>query len=620
MRETETRVELTEEELETLSSDNEGGPAAKVTGWLGWLTAAALFALSAYALYWTQFSVNTTVYRVSFLAVVLMLVFLLYPIVRGEPHRPRPATPEEWLCGLVGVACCVALAAQSGIFSRSPWAGLQLALVALCFGLAPFATRSRVLIETRALDWILVGLTLATALVLSLTIDDYKARPTRPTPEELVLGGALMLFVLEASRRTVGWVLPAIALAFLLYCSFGPWMPEPFDHRGFSLGRIIGQNALTLEGLFSTPLDVASSFIILFTIYGAVLERGGAGKFFIDWAFALFGKRPSPSAPGRAVVTSGFLLGTVSGSGVATTVTIASLAWPMLRRSGYTPNVAGGMLSAAGIGATLSPPTLGAAAFIIAEYLNVDYLDILVYATIPTLLYYLACWLTTEADARKLGVKPVKTSDASLGFVIGCVLGGFAAYVNGSRLDRLLTSIAVAGVSVPHYWLGMVMVIVFSVLLGWLPSMGAGPGEWAWNWEHVRHLVLPAITLSVIPAGLVTRTVRGVVIEILSQDFIATLRGKGLSHTRILYHVVKNAAPTALAVMGLQLGYLMGGSILVETIFAWPGTGMMLNQAIFQRDIPVLQGTTLVLAMIFVGLNLLVDLIQTSLDPRMRRT
>lgn len=414
MRETETRVELTEEELETLSSDNEGGPAAKVTGWLGWLTAAALFALSAYALYWTQFSVNTTVYRVSFLAVVLMLVFLLYPIVRGEPRRPRPATPEEWLCGLVGVACCVALAAQSGIFSRSPWAGLQLALVALCFGLAPFATRSRVLIETRALDWILVGLTLATALVLSLTIDDYKARPTRPTPEELVLGGALMLFVLEASRRTVGWVLPAIALAFLLYCSFGPWMPEPFDHRGFSLGRIIGQNALTLEGLFSTPLDVASSFIILFTIYGAVLERGGAGKFFIDWAFALFGKRPSPSAPGRAVVTSGFLLGTVSGSGVATTVTIASLAWPMLRRSGYTPNVAGGMLSAAGIGATLSPPTLGAAAFIIAEYLNVDYLDILVYATIPTLLYYLACWLTTEADARKLGVKPVKTSDASL--------------------------------------------------------------------------------------------------------------------------------------------------------------------------------------------------------------
>jgi peptide/nickel transport system permease protein len=125
--------------------------------------------------------------------------------------------------------------------------------------------------------------------------------------------------------------------------------------------------------------------------------------------------------------------------------------------------------------------------------------------------------------------------------------------------------------------------------------------------------------LSVIPAGLVTRTVRGAVIEILNQDFVMTLRGKGLSRLRIYYHVAKNVAPVALAVMGLQLGYLMGGSILVETVFSWPGTGMMLNQAIFQRDLPVLQGTTLVLAMFFVVLNLVVDLIQTALDPRMRR-
>lgn len=210
-------------------------------------------------------------------------------------------------------------------------------------------------------------------------------------------------------------------------------------------------------------------------------------------------------------------------------------------------------------------------------------------------------------------------SAAGLGFVIGCVLGGLAAVFRGTWIDRTAVGFAVAGVSVPHYWLGMVLVIVFSVLLGWLPSIGAGPGDWAWDWTHIRHLILPAVTLSVIPAGLVTRTVRGVVVEILGQDFITTLRGKGLSRRMILLHVVKNAAPNALAVMGLQLGYLMGGSILVETVFAWPGTGMMLNQAIFQRDMPVLQGATLVLAMIFVALNLVVDLIQTALDPRMRR-
>jgi peptide/nickel transport system permease protein len=211
------------------------------------------------------------------------------------------------------------------------------------------------------------------------------------------------------------------------------------------------------------------------------------------------------------------------------------------------------------------------------------------------------------------------SSAAVLGFVIGCVLGGIAGVFRGSLADRLAVGFAVAGISVPHYWLGMVFVIIFSVVLGWLPAIGAGPGEWTWNWVHIRHLILPAVTLSVIPAGLVTRTVRGVVVEILSQDFITTLRGKGLRSSMLAVHVIKNAAPTSIAVMGLQLGYLMGGSILVETVFAWPGTGMLLNQAIFQRDIPVLQGTTLVLAMIFVTLNLAVDLVQTALDPRMRR-
>jgi peptide/nickel transport system permease protein len=168
----------------------------------------------------------------------------------------------------------------------------------------------------------------------------------------------------------------------------------------------------------------------------------------------------------------------------------------------------------------------------------------------------------------------------------------------------------------------MVMVVIFSVQLNWLPAMGAGPGgssDWGWDWEHAKHLVLPAVTLSVIPMGIVTRTVRGIVAEIMNQEFVTALRGKGLTRWRIFQHVVKNAAPTALAVMGLQLGYLMGGSILVETVFSWPGTGLLLNSAIFQRDLPVLQGTILVLSLFFVALNLLVDLVQTALDPRIKR-
>lgn len=209
-----------------------------------------------------------------------------------------------------------------------------------------------------------------------------------------------------------------------------------------------------------------------------------------------------------------------------------------------------------------------------------------------------------------------------IGFVLGSLFGFVAGYFRGSWMDRLASMLSVLGVSVPHYWLGMVLVIVFSSQLMWLPATGAGPGgsgAWAWDWEHVQFMLLPAITMSVIPMGIIARTVRALVAEILDQEFIVGLKAKGLTHLGIFRHVLKNAAPTALAVMGLQLGYLLGGSILIETVFSWPGTGFLLNQAIFQRDLPLLQGSILVLAVFFVLLNLLVDVVQTLLDPRIAR-
>ena len=209
-----------------------------------------------------------------------------------------------------------------------------------------------------------------------------------------------------------------------------------------------------------------------------------------------------------------------------------------------------------------------------------------------------------------------------IGFFFGCLFGFVAGYFQNSWVDKAASFTAVLGVSVPHYWLGMVLVIVFAVLLPWLPSSGAGPGssaDWAWDWAHLRHMILPAVTMSVIPMGIIARTVRALVAEILAQEFVVGLRAKGLTDFGVFRHVVKNAAPTALAVMGLQLGYLLGGSILIETVFAWPGTGFLLNSAIFQRDLPLLQGTILVLAMFFVVLNLVVDVVQTLLDPRIAR-
>jgi len=212
---------------------------------------------------------------------------------------------------------------------------------------------------------------------------------------------------------------------------------------------------------------------------------------------------------------------------------------------------------------------------------------------------------------------------ALIGFTLGLFFGLLAGYFRDTWIDKVATSVAIAGVSVPHYWLGMVLVIIFSVQLSWLPAVGAGPAgsaAWGWDWEHLRYLILPAITTSVIPMGIVTRTVRALTGDILSQDFVEALRAKGLRETGVFGHVIRNAAPTAMAVMGLQLGYMLGGSILIETVFSWPGSGLLLNSAIFQRDLPLLQGTILVLALFFVILNMLVDIAQAAIDPRIKRS
>lgn len=239
---------------------------------------------------------------------------------------------------------------------------------------------------------------------------------------------------------------------------------------------------------------------------------------------------------------------------------------------------------------------------------------------------------TSIASSRSVSTEVMKAVGNTLrlaamatliGFIFGCLFGFVAGYFQNSWVDKAASLTAVLGVSVPHYWLGMVLVIVFSSILMWLPASGAGPGGsdvWVWNWEHIKHMLLPALTMSVIPMGIIARTVRALVAEILAQEFVVGLRAKGLTDLGVFLHVVKNSAPTALAVMGLQLGYLLGGSILIETVFAWPGTGFLLNSAIFQRDLPLLQGTILVLATFFVVLNLVVDVIQTLLDPRISRS
>src|SRR5436189_5315924 len=271
----------------------------------------------------------------------------------------------------------------------------------LCFLIFPTSRRFRH--RVMAWDWALAALGVAIALYLLANGDDFVHGSILPHSRDVVFAVALIVLVLEAMRRATGWVMPVITLCFLLYAIFGPYLAAAWTHKGYEVPRLIGHMYMTLEGIFGVAVDVSSSLIILFTIYGAFLQFSGAGKFYIDFSFAAMGGKPTSA--GRTVTLASFLLGGPSGSGVATTVTLGAVAAPMLAKVGSSKDEAGWLLSAGGLGAIISPPVLGAAAFIIAEFLQISYLDVVLMAVIPTLLYYLTLFLMVEIDVRKFGVK-----------------------------------------------------------------------------------------------------------------------------------------------------------------------------------------------------------------------
>jgi len=281
-------------------------------------------------------------------------------------------------------------------------------VLTLCFLSFPLAARFR-----NRIRWWDVVAAAASVAILAYALwggEDFTDRATSPDRLDVVLGVTFVVLLLEATRRTSGLIMPVVAMIFIAYAMLGPHLPPPWTHRGYDVSRLVGHLFITLEGIFGVAVDVSSSLIILFTIYGAFLQHSGAGKFFIDFSMALMGGKPNSA--GRTVVLSSFLLGGPSGSGVATTVTIGAVAYPMMARAGFEKNAAGGLLAAGGLGAILSPPVLGAAAFLIAEFLKISYLDVIWMATIPTCLYYLSLLFMVELDAKRFGagVVPYDTS------------------------------------------------------------------------------------------------------------------------------------------------------------------------------------------------------------------
>ncbi|WP_328734804.1 TRAP transporter permease [Falsiroseomonas selenitidurans] len=331
--------EATAARIERLIEEEEG-TLNSFTGWLGFLGTGLALAMSLFHLWAAWDIVPTTTLRFVHVGFTLVLGFLLFPAARRFRHRMM-----VW---------DVALAA-AGFY----------------------------------VIWYMVS-----------GGDELQDRAIFPEPMDLVVGWMMIGLVLEVARRATGPVMPCVAILFLLYGFFGDWLPPPWQHQGYDSERMIPHLTIGLDGIFGSAIDVSATLIILFTIYGAILQATGAGKFFVDFSFAATGGKTASA--GRTVVLSSFLLGGPSGSGVATTVTLGTVAWPMMKRVGYRADDAGGLLAAGGLGAIISPPVLGAAAFLIAEYLNIGYLDVLKMAIIPTCLYYASLLFMVELDQRRI--------------------------------------------------------------------------------------------------------------------------------------------------------------------------------------------------------------------------
>lgn len=199
------------------------------------------------------------------------------------------------------------------------------------------------------------------------------------------------------------------------------------------------------------------------------------------------------------------------------------------------------------------------------------------------------------------------------------IIGVFSAYKPKSVFSWIGTIFGIGGISIPNYCLSLILIGIFSVTLGVLPCTGMySSGDYSFG-SLMNHLILPAIAAGAMTLGIMTRMVRSSIEDVLKRDYITTLRAKGMSGFSVLKHVLRNSFPTLLTVGGLQFGYLMGGSAMVETIFSWPGVGLLIYQSITRNDFPVIQGAIMVVAVIFVILNLIIDILHAIADPRLRK-
>ena len=340
-------------------AEEEEGIGRKPDGWQKYLIPTIAIAWSLFQLSLPRFVLlDSTYIRAIHLAFAMVLIFLNYPLLK------KPI-----------------------------------------FGLKYFAQHKRIPI----LDMVIAAVAAYCALYLVIHYDQIISRYGSPTTMDIVIGIALVVFLLEAARRTIGPALPVIAGGFIAYSFLGPYMPDLIAFKGTSLGRFVGQMTMSTEGIYGIPLDVSATIVFLFVLFGAMLDKAGAGHYFIQLALSLLGR--FKGGPAKAAIMGSGLTGLVSGSSIANIVTTGTFTIPMMKKVGYEPTKAAAIEVAASTDGQLAPPIMGAAAFIIAEYVNVPYIEVVKAAAVPAFASYAALFFISHIEASKAGIKGLPKSE-----------------------------------------------------------------------------------------------------------------------------------------------------------------------------------------------------------------
>jgi len=317
----------------------------------------------------------------------------------------KEGTYEYWIVSIIAFCWSlfqlyVVIVPTNSIFVRSIHLAFALALT---FAMYPMFSSPKTMRSIPWYNYPLAILSVLGALYIVINYDALNARSGAWSPLDVAMGLGSIFLLLKAARRSLGMALPVIAILFLLYDYLGQYMPDLIAHKGASIKKIVGQMYLTTEGIFGVPLGVSASYVFLFVLFGALLERAGAGKYFIDLAYALLGKYDG--GPAKASVAASGLMGIISGSSIANTVTTGTFTIPLMKKLGFPGHKAASVEVAASTNGQLMPPIMGAAAFIIAEFLGLAYTDVIMAAAIPAFVSYFALFYIVHLEAKKLGIK-----------------------------------------------------------------------------------------------------------------------------------------------------------------------------------------------------------------------